>query len=262
MTDNIVRVKEVAEIATPKLAHLGTSIIFDLRNTRVNNSKDHSIRGKVPVVDGVGTEVMTLTFNSTFRTAHFSASLNLPNGNTLIDLNMGTETTVSSDAAQVLFSVMGISKTLKPPPPVQLHVLGQPYGWYTVTGCMNHESQAGARWILEDNTGEVLIDQPLNKKYCFCIPSGEQGVSRRNSTLGKKEVPMPVRMGTPAVKTATIHLVTDPKEGDKQRGVATNIRQVVCELDENLPKLRTLDVICMAASLAVLNVTTRFPKKK
>jgi len=251
-------VDKVAKIAIPKLDHLSTTIIFELRNTTVYDSRKHSIRGKIPVVDGAGTEVLTLNFESLIRGKHFSATLKLPSNKILMNVNMGTEPD-DMGAAEALFSAMSSSYSMSPPPPVQLRVLGQMYGTYTVTGYMNCGYQAGARWILHDNTGEVLIPEPPHGTCCFCIPSGNQGVLAKDSILGKKEVPMTVRMGTPPVKTAMIHLVTDPKEGDMERGVATNVRQVVCELDENLPKLRKLDVICMAASLALLNVTTRLP---
>ena len=120
----------------------------------------------MPVVDGKGQEVLKLAFESSRRGQHLQASLALPNGDKIADLEMGTPPALSG--VRGVFSSVAASYTISPPPPVQLRVLGQAYGSYTVTSYMSCGFQGGGRWSRADGSGGAVIPEPAANTCCFC----------------------------------------------------------------------------------------------
>lgn len=257
---------KAAASALSQLGNLGRSVTFGLSSSSISGADgliDQSVAGEMPVTSGepgvaAGPDVMKLRFQSSKRGRHLHAELATPDGTRIAVLDMG-EVPKSTPGALFGSAIGGYSTAFQPPPPVQLSVLGQAYGTYTCTSLMNCGVQAGARWQRRDGTGGAMIAEPERVGCCTTAP---QSISRKKSALGKKEVPFTatfdVEKGHPA-ETTMVHAVTDSSAGKVPQFIATNVRQVVVELDKITDPHKKLDCILIGATLAALNVTTGIP---
>ena len=82
------------------------------------------------------------------------------------------------------------------PVPVQLRVLGQAYGSFTmmkhILMCM--AGQDIARWALADGSGHATV----SLEHPFCLPDADPNFPRKQGAFGKKKMRMGVDLGSPA----------------------------------------------------------------
>ncbi len=257
--EGVQMVVPTAEIVLSKLGDLSSTLTFEVLGSSISEAGglvNQTISGDMPILSA-GREVLRLAFESKSRGRHLRASLALPSGETIAELHQGTP---PQGGVAGTFASIGASYSHGPPPPVQLTLLGQAYGTYTVNGYMNLLIQSDARWHRADGTGgaAVSVESPQNM-CCFCIPNAaDQAFSRKKSPLGQQEVLMTAQFDD-SKPPACIHLISDRREGRMPKHLATRYRRVVCELDGSGAARTKLDIILMGASLAALNATTQMP---
>lgn len=245
-----------ADSALQKLGEL-SGFTYEIRHCRLSSAGglvNQTIAGDMPVVSADGKEILKLAFESSNRGQQFRASLTLPNGETIAELDMGA---APKQSAGGMFSSVAASYSLGPPPAVQLRVLGQAYGSFTmmkhILMCM--AGQDIARWALADGSGRgmVSLEHP-HMTCCFCIPDADPNFPRKRGAFGKKEMRMSVDLGSPAA-AATLHLITDRTEGKQHEELSTSILRVLCQLDGVGEARKKLDLLLIGASVAALHVT-------
>jgi len=228
------------------LAKLGAigHFSFELHSTRVSSTGLTSIEGSMPVTSG-GHRVATLVFQSGQTGQHLAASLVLPSGEVMATFERGTAP--KTTAGGVLKTLAADFRT-GPAPPVAVSLRGQPYGFFKTRGT---ERWMGA--ILQGTdfgyvgSSKLIASTPPQPRgglgWKLDNVGGYKFTSRKKSSLGKKEAPLPVFFGGAA--DGVIHVVP---EGMNSYFAA---REVLCEPGNKQ------DVLLMSAAMALVVATEK-----
>ena len=249
-----------ASTAFAKLGPVGSRVCIELprpgTRAQVTKTGSNSIEGFMPLTSD-GRQVATLMFKSAQKSRQLSASIVLPSNEVIATFERGDPA-----SGGLLSSLRQDFSAAAPAPPIAIGLLGQPYGFFSALGVGDVKGTMGgildgtelryADSRLVASTAEVGVGTCLFLCHTCGYPGGYKFTPPTKSSLGEREAPLPVFLGSGlSTAVAVIHVVLPRTRS------YFSVREVLCELGNGLGYREKLDVLLMGAAMAAITATER-----